>query len=144
MCLDENNGSFVLTKMTGRVSWRKHLHGLSLYSAELGFFFLSRGGLFSAATPIRFFFPCLLFPSQGVSIDRKFSEPGGTCLSHTRNTLIFSDHACLCFLSALGVCNRIFCVFFHFFFLLLSDAIWVDIPTGSDGSLGRLSGRWLS
>jgi hypothetical protein len=48
MCLDENNGSFVLTKMTGRVSLTKIPScacGVSLYFAEVGFFFFPILGL---------------------------------------------------------------------------------------------------
>lgn len=117
MCLDENDGSFVLMKMTGRVSFTKTpscAWGLSLYFAEVGLFFLSYSWIirgrerrvataskkgrekreespFSAATPIRFFFSCLLFPSfpcfcclGSKSIHRSIENsrsPGGMCFS---------------------------------------------------------------
>ncbi len=166
MCLDENDGSFVLTKMTGRVSLTKTPScacGLSLYFAEVEFFFFpilglsgtARGGLQPHQRKIErkersrpfhqqrhqfaFFFSCLLFPSfhffcclGSKSIHRSIEQsrsPGGMCFSHTMNTLVFSDHVCLCFFSALGVCNlnlvlsRIFSVFFHFSSFFLSDAI---------------------
>jgi len=141
MCLDKNDGLFVLTKMTGRVSWRKHLHvrcGLSLYSAEVGFFFLSRGGLqpqrkiesirpFQQRHQFAFFFPCL--PSFHCFRIKEYrsienSRSLEVCVYRTQGILWFFPIMCVSVFSASSVS---FSISFLSFFLMQFELPFLQV-----------------